>query len=205
MDAPISNARLGITSARPLNVNVRPEEHPPVLPDTAETLRLLLRRPVLTDAERIFQTYAQDREVTRYLEWVPHTSVETSKKFVAFCQDRWTNSVAFPYVITRRGDGELLGMIEVRPNGHRANFGYVLARSYWGNGFMPEAIAAIVEITFELPAIYRIEATCDLQNKASARALEKSGFLREGLLRRYTIHPNISPEPRDSLLYALTK
>lgn len=176
-----------------------------MFPDTVETLRLHLRRPVTTDAERIFQRYAQDPEVTRYLEWIPHTSVETTKKFIAFCQDRWANAVAFPYVITRKEDGELLGMIEVRPNRHRANFGYVLARSYWGNGFMPEAIAAIVKITLGPPTIYRIEATCDVENKASARALEKSGFFREGLLRRYIIHPNISPEPRDSLLYALTK
>lgn len=176
-----------------------------MFPDTVETLRLHLRRPVPMDADRIFQTYAQDREVTRYLVWVPHTSVETTKKFIVFCQDRWVNSVAFPYVITRKEDGQLLGMIEVRPNGHRADFGYVLARSYWGNGFMPEAITALVKITLGRPTIYRMEATCDVENKASARALEKSGFSREGLLRRYIIHPNISSEPRDSLLYAVTK
>jgi ribosomal-protein-alanine N-acetyltransferase len=176
-----------------------------VFPDTVETPRLHLRRPVPTDAERIFQTYAQDREVTRYVEWVPHASVETTRKFIALCQDRWINSVTFPYVITRKEDRELLGMIEVRLNAHRANLGYVLARAYWGNGFMPEALAALVKITLQPPTIYRIEATCDVENKASARALEKSGFLREGLLRRYIIHPNISPEPRDSLLYALTK
>ena len=176
-----------------------------VFPDTVETLRLHLRRPVTADAERIFQAYAQDGEVTRYLEWLPHTSVETTTKFVAFCQERWASSVAFPYVITRKEDGALLGMIEVRPKAHRANFGYVLARLYWGNGFMPEAIAAMVKITFVPPAMYRMEATCDVDNKASARALEKSGFSREGLLRRYMIHPNVSPEPRDSLLYAFTK
>ena len=176
-----------------------------MFPDTVETLRLHLRRPVPADAERIFQTYAQDREVTRYLVWVPHSSVEATKKFIAFCQDRWMSAVAFPYAITRKQDGQLLGMIEVRPNGHRADFGYVLAREYWGNGFMPEAIAALVEITLRPPAIYRMEATCDVENKASARALEKAGFSREGLLRRYMIHPNISPEPRDSFLYALTR
>ena len=176
-----------------------------MFPDTVDTQRLHLRRPVAIDAEHIFQTYAQDREVTRYLEWSPHTSVETTRKFIAFCQDRWTSSVAFPYIITRKEDRKLLGMIEVRPKGHCANCGYVLARSYWGNGLMPEAIAAVVKITLENPAIYRMEATCDVENRASARALEKSGFLREGFLRRYTIHPNISHEPRDSLLYALTK
>lgn len=178
---------------------------PPLFPDTIETPRLHLRRPVPADAERIFQTYAQDPEVTRYLEWVPHTSVETTRKFVTFCQERWTKSVAFPYVITRKEDAKLLGMIEVRPNGHRADFGYVLARSYWGSGLMPEAIAAIVKITFAHATIYRMAATCDVENRASARALEKSGFSREALLRRYIIHPNISPEPRDSLLYALIK
>ena len=176
-----------------------------MFPDTVETLRLLLRRPVPSDAEAIFQAYAQDREVTRYLVWVPHSSIETTQKFIAFCQDRWTSAVAFPYVITGKQDGQLLGMIEVRPNGHRADFGYVLAREYWGNGFMPEAIAALAGITLRMPAIYRMEATCDVENKASARALEKAGFSREGLLRRYMIHPNISPEPRDSFLYALTK
>jgi [ribosomal protein S5]-alanine N-acetyltransferase len=176
-----------------------------VFPETVETPRLHLRRPVPTDAERIFQAYAQDQEVTRYLVWVPHTSVETTREFIAFCQDRWTNSIAFPYVITRKGDGELLGMIEVRPKGHRADFGYVLARSCWGKGFMPEAIAALVGITLSSPTIFRMEATCDVENKASVRALEKSGFSREGLLRRYIIHPNVSPEPRDCLLYALTK
>ena len=176
-----------------------------MFPDSVETQRLHLRRPVPNDAQRIFEKYAQDPDVTRYLVWVPHTSVETTRKFIAFCQDRWTKSVAFPYVITRKEDGELLGMIEVRPNGHRADFGYVLARSYWGNGFMPEAITALAKITLGNGAIYRMEATCDIENKASARALEKAGFSREGLLRKYIVHPNISPEPRDSLLYALTR
>jgi RimJ/RimL family protein N-acetyltransferase len=113
--------------------------------------------------------------------------------------------VAFPYVITRKDDGELLGMIEIRPNRHRADFGFVLARPHWGNGIMPEAISALIQITLGQPLIYRMEATCDLENKASARALEKAGLRREGLLRRYIIHPNISSEPRDSLLYAITK
>jgi RimJ/RimL family protein N-acetyltransferase len=176
-----------------------------VFPDSVETPRLHLRRAIESDAERIFQKYAQDHEVTRFLEWVPHTSLETTRKFIAFCQDRWTKAVAFPYVITRKEDGDLLGMIEVRPNGHRASLGYVLARSHWGKGLMPEAIKAIVNISLASPSIYRVQATCDVENKASARALEKSGFVREGLLRRYTVHPNISAEPRDSFLYGLTK
>ena len=176
-----------------------------MFPNTVETRRLHLRRPVSGDADLIFRAYAQDTQVTRYLVWVPHASVETTKNFISDCENRWINLAAFPYVITRKEDGELLGMIDIRPNGHRADFGFVLARAYWGKGLMPEAISALVEVTLAQPSIYRLEATCDLDNKASARALEKAGLSREGVLRKYIIHPNISPEPRDSLLYAITK
>jgi RimJ/RimL family protein N-acetyltransferase len=176
-----------------------------MLPETLETLRLLLRRPLPRDADVIFHAYAQDREVTRFLVWLPHSSVETTRKFIADCETRWETAKAFPYVITRKADRELLGMIEFRPNGHRADFGFVLARRYWGQGLMPEAVSALISIVLAQPSVYRVEATCDVDNKASARALEKAGLSREGLLRRNIIHPNISPEPRDSFLYAITK
>jgi RimJ/RimL family protein N-acetyltransferase len=176
-----------------------------MFPQVVETRRLLLRKPLSEDADSIFQTYAQDREVTRYLVWMPHESVETTREFIANCQSRWEYARAFPYVITKKGSGELLGMIEIRPNAHRADFGFVLARPYWGQGLMPEAVSALVAIGLAQPSLFRIEATCDVENRASARVLEKAGLSREGLLRRYIIHPNISLEPRDSLIYAIVK
>ena len=176
-----------------------------MFPESIETQRLLLRKPLPKDADSIFQAYAQDREVTRYLEWRPHASVGTTREFIANCQSQWASAKAFPYVITKKDNGELLGMIEIRPNGHRANFGFVLARPYWGRGLMPEAASALVSIALAQPSIFRVAATCDVENSASARVLEKAGLSREGLLRRNIIHPNISPEPRDSLLYAITR
>ena len=176
-----------------------------MLPEPIDTKRLLLRRPLPEDADAIFEAYAQDREVTRYLVWRPHTAVETTREFIAHCLRRWESEKAFPYVITRKGDGELLGMIELRPNGHRAEFGFVLARRFWGQGVMAEAASALVAIALAQPSIFRVEATCDVENRRSARVLEKAGFSREGLLRRNIIHPNISPEPRDSLLCAITR
>jgi [ribosomal protein S5]-alanine N-acetyltransferase len=176
-----------------------------MLPETIETDRLLLRRPLLQDADVIFHTYAQDSEVTRYLVWSPHPSIETTRAFISDCIHRWNLGNAFPYVITRMADRELLGMIELRPSGHRADVGFVLARRYWRQGLIPEAVSALASIALAQSSMYRVEATCDVDNKASAHALEKAGFTREGLLRRHIIHPNISPEPRDSLLYAITK
>jgi len=176
-----------------------------VFPEDFETERLRLRRPVLSDAESIFHAYAQDPEVTRYLVWRPHAGIETTRVFVADCDARWSALSGFPYAITLKRSDDPIGMIDLRPKGHRLEFGYVLARKYWGNGFMPEAIRAIVSASFGTKTIFRVEATCDVENKASARALEKAGLACEGTLRRYIVHPNLSPEPRDSLLYAITK
>jgi [ribosomal protein S5]-alanine N-acetyltransferase len=53
--------------------------------------------------------------------------------------------------------------------------------------------------------IWRIGAVCDVENRASARVMEKAGLAREGILRRWLVHPNISGEPRDCFSYALTR
>ena len=67
---------------------------------------------------------------------------------------------------------------------------------------MPEAIDALCNAALALPACFRIQATCDAENGASARTLEKSGFTCEGKLARHTVLPNLGDEPRASLIYA---
>jgi RimJ/RimL family protein N-acetyltransferase len=67
---------------------------------------------------------------------------------------------------------------------------------------MTEAARALVSETLARPAIWRVWAVCDVDNTASARVLEKAGLEREGTLRRYIVHPAVSPEPRDVHLYA---
>lgn len=67
---------------------------------------------------------------------------------------------------------------------------------------MAEAAKTVVDWASNLEFIYRIWAVCDLENKASARVLEKVGMQREGILRRYIVHPNVSAEPRDCCVYS---
>ena len=93
-------------------------------------------------------------------------------------------------------------MLEARMQGTTVDIGYVLAPSHWGKGFMPEAIQALTGVALQKPSVYRVQATCDTENVPSQRALEKSGFRREGRFERYTVHPNISPEPRACFMYA---
>lgn len=96
-------------------------------------------------------------------------------------------------------------MLEIRPDHFKAGMGYVLARAHWGRGLMPEAAGEIVRMILSDPSMYRAEAFCDVENAASARVLEKVGMLREGVMRRYIIHPALSHEPRDCYLYAIAK
>jgi RimJ/RimL family protein N-acetyltransferase len=174
-------------------------------PEIVETSRLQLRRPRADDAEVIFEAYAQDPAVTRFLIWRPHQSPQTTREFIGQCLERWSTGSAFPYVIAGKNHGQAIGMLEVRPDRFKAGMGYVLARAHWGQGFMPEAAGEIVRMILSDPSMFRVESFCDIENAASARVLEKVGMLREGVMRRYIIHPTLSHEPRDCYLYAIVK
>jgi [ribosomal protein S5]-alanine N-acetyltransferase len=174
-------------------------------PDTLITSRLILRLPQVEDAQAIYDGYAQDPEVVKYLTWRPHPDIETTRAFLLRCLQCWENSTAFPWVIVAKGNRSLVGMIELRIEPYRADLGYGLARPFWGQGFATESVKAVLGWALDQPAIFRVWAVCDIENTASARVLEKAGMVREGILRRYILHPNISSEPRDAYCYAKVK
>jgi len=171
-------------------------------PDQFETTRLVLRRPRMSDADDIFDNYASDPEVTRYLTWPPHTDPSTLTSFLRLLLTRWDSGEEYSWVLTLPSEDRVIGMIGCRVREHAADIGYVLGRKYWGHGYVTEAAKAIVDWASALESIYRVWAVCDVENKASSRVLEKVGMQREGILRRSIVHPNISPEPRDGYVYA---
>lgn len=173
-------------------------------PETFETERLILRKPRLEDADAIFANYAQDPEVTRYVTWSPHTDVAQTRGFMENRLRAWETGEAFEWGITQRGADEVIGMIALVPQDYKAGLGYVLARPYWGQGLMSEAVQAIVAWALAQPEIFRVWAVCDVENPASARVMEKCGMSFEGTLRRWTRRPTCD-EPVDCLCYAVTK
>lgn len=174
-----------------------------VLPAQFQTERLLLRAPRKEDARVLFDSYTQDIEVARYMVWRPHASIAQTEAFVAECIHAWDNGLRKPYVLALRGGGHhAIGMLEARILGHVVDIGYVLAREHWGAGLMPEAVRALTELALSRPGLFRVQASCDIDNRPSARTLEKSGFVREGRLDRYTVHPKLGTEPRPCFMYA---
>jgi ribosomal-protein-alanine N-acetyltransferase len=173
-----------------------------IWPSTIETERLVLRPPTAPDAPAIFDSYARDPEVVRYLTWRPHGSISDTHSFVESIRSRWDAGSELTWALTLRGDDRLIGMIALRPGAFKSDIGYVLARPLWGRGLMTEAGRAIVDLAFADPAVHRVWAVCDADNRASARVLEKIGMTCEGVLRRWIVHPNVSDQPRDALCYA---
>ena len=176
------------------------------LPEQLQTERLVLRAPCTADTAAIFEAYTQDTEVARYMVWRPHRSVGETQAFIAWCMQAWAGGVARPYVLAFRDNPQRpIGMLEARLSAHTVDMGYVLAREQWRQGLMSEAIGALVEAALAQPACFRVQATCHVDNAASARTLEKSGFVREGRLERYAINPNVSDQPEPCFMYARCK
>ena len=112
-------------------------------PETFSTGRLILRRPVSSDAEAVF-AYASDPEVMRYLSRTPSTDIAETRGFLDRCARMWESGDALVWAITlNREEVALIGMIEVRPSDHGLELGYVLNRSSWGHGYMTEAVTAV--------------------------------------------------------------
>jgi ribosomal-protein-alanine N-acetyltransferase len=174
----------------------------PRAPETLITERLILRRPQLTDAVALFEEYCQDPEVTKYLIWRPHKDIQETISFLTGCLARWESGEELTWGITQKGEEQVIGMVACRLRGHAADIGYVIARRYWNRGFVTEAVRAVVEWAAKLEPIFRVWAVCDTANGASARVLEKVGMTREGVLRRWILHPNVSVEPRDCFVYS---
>jgi RimJ/RimL family protein N-acetyltransferase len=174
------------------------------VPEILTTERLTLRRPALTDAADVY-AYAHDLEVTRYLVWPTHTEIKDSIAFLEACGPRWEAGDEYCWGITITPEARVVGSIGCRVREYTADFGYVLHRAHWGCGYATEAAQAVVTWLRTLPGICRIWATCDAENLASVRVLEKTGLSCEGRLRRSTVRPNLSPTPRDTLVFACVR
>ena len=169
-----------------------------------ETNRLSFAAPTDSDAAEMFQRYASDPEVTRYLGWPRHQSIADTRAFVAFSAAGWERWPGGPYVIRARTDGELLGSTGLGfDRADEAMTGYVFAKSAWGKGYATEALGAMVDVSRRI-GLRRVYALCYPEHHASWRVLEKCGFTRDATWSRQVEFPNLMPGVlRDVLCYEL--
>ncbi len=170
-----------------------------------ETERLLLRKMRLDDAEAMF-AYASDPEVTRYVLWDTHRSIEDSESFLRFAIEGYEKGDFGGWGVVLKDSGVFIGTCGLdagyAPEHARAELGYVLSREHWGKGLMPEAARAVIAFGFGSMGLNRIQARCIAENTASARVMEKAGMTYEGTLRESEF---IKGAYRDMKLYSILR
>ncbi|AKT37275.1 GNAT family N-acetyltransferase [Chondromyces crocatus] len=150
-----------------------------------ETPRLRLRALTSEDFDVFFRIQA-DLRVMRYSGRAPYTR-EQCQEHLERIHAGIREGVSIRWGLTLRDTGELIGTSGLWNwnKQHRwAETGYELTPERWGKGYMPEALRAICGYTFAHTDIHRIEARIDPENTASARVLEKVGFVKEGVMRQ---------------------
>jgi ribosomal-protein-alanine N-acetyltransferase len=168
-----------------------------------ETERLIIRRPVAADAEAIFQCYAGDPQVTRYVSWACHRTVHDTRQFLKFSDVQWAQWPAGPLLIETTEDHRLIGGTGLAyESPDVATTGYVLGKHAWGCGFATEALQGVVQLATRL-GLRALRARCHPFHVVSQRVLEKNGFIREEEPRPANF-PNLSAgESREALYYTL--
>ena len=152
-----------------------------------ETERLILRPFVAEDAEDMYQNWASDPEVTKFLTWPTHASVEISKMLLNDWIPRYDDGGYFNWAIEWKGNGGVIGNISVvrlREDIDEAEIGYCMSKAYWGRGIMPEALKAVMDYLFDTAGMNRVSACHDANNPKSGRVMEKAGMKKEGVLRQ---------------------
>ncbi|MDE6274664.1 MAG: GNAT family N-acetyltransferase [Clostridiales bacterium] len=149
-----------------------------------QTERLTLRPFRVSDAEEMFCGWANDGEVTRFLTWTPHGSIEETRAFLLASEEGYKRADYYHWALEYEGGaiGDIC-VSSVDTHSQSGMLGYCMAKKFWGQGFMTETLKAVLKFCFEEVGFHRIYSVHSAQNPASGRVMEKCGLKYEGTLR----------------------
>ena len=172
---------------------------------TIETERLLLRKFMVEDSEAMFQNWASDKEVTKFLTWPAYTSLATAIHIL----NEWTTSYQKPdfyqWAIVPKDINEPIGSISVVSTNEKtqmAEIGYCIGRPWWNQGITSEALRAVIDFMFDQVGANRVQAKHDVNNPHSGLVMKKCGMKYEGTLRSAAVN---NQGVCDVSIYALLK
>ena len=154
---------------------------------TLETERLILRRFKVDDAEAVYKNWASDPEVTKFLTWPTHTSVNVSKSVLESWVPMYESDSYYHWAITLKDNGdEPIGSIHglVNDDADSIRVGYALSRFQWHKGIMSEALNALMEFFFDKVGANSICSYHDPNNPHSGMVMMKCGMKYDGTLRQ---------------------
>lgn len=152
-----------------------------------ETDRLILRRFVIEDAVAMYQNWASDDEVTKYLTWPTHTNLEVSQSVIKDWINSYAEETFYQWAIVLKELGEKpigsISVVDKKEESSTVHIGYCIGRTWWHQGVMSEALKAVMDFLFDVVDANRIEARHDPRNPNSGGVMKKCGMQYEGTLR----------------------
>jgi len=171
---------------------------------TINTPRISLRPISEADVDAFYTVYSNP-EVMRYWSTPPLPNRDAASRQIADIHEGFKRHELLKWAIALRNSDMLIGTATLfHPDfsNRRSEIGYALGRAHWGNGYMQEALKAVIDFAFEKLELHRIEADVDPRNTASIRTLERLGFQREGYLRERW---QVNGEIQDALFFGLLR
>ncbi len=175
---------------------------PAYLVPVLETSRIRLRPYRDADVEAMFALYS-DPKVMRYWSFPAWTERSQAEQYLARAWAAMEAGEIFPWAIADRASDELIGALtffSLHREQRRLEVGYSLSSARQGQGLAAEALRCAIGFGFDTVGLVRIEADIDPRNDASAKLLERLGFVREGLLRKRW---RVNGEVCDTAFYGL--
>jgi ribosomal-protein-alanine N-acetyltransferase len=169
---------------------------------TIEAERICLRSIEESDLEQLHAIFS-DPKVMRYWSTLPLESIEEARTLLKEIQTGNQQRTMLKWGVALKATDIMIGTVtlfHLDQSQGRAEIGYAQARSYWGHGYIHEALQSLLTYAFEEMRLRRVEADVDPRNAASIKTLERLGFQKEGFLRERW---HVGGEIQDALFYGL--
>jgi len=156
-----------------------------------QTSRLILRKFEISDAHSVFNNWASDNEVTKYMTWPAHKNMEISENYIESLIDGYKQPNTYEWGIEFKELGEVIGSISVvRCNDDvgSVHVGYCIGNKWWNKGITSEAFTAVIKFLMDEVKANRIEARHDPRNPNSGKVMQKCGLQYEGTLKESDIN-----------------
>lgn len=154
---------------------------------TMETDRLILRSFKASDGALMYQNWASDEEVTKFLTWPVHTGRDVSDKLTLLWEKESQDLNQYQWCIVWKETNEPIGSISavhMRKEIGEIEIGYCIGRAYWNKGIVSEALTRLITFFFDEVGANRVMARHDINNPASGAVMKKCGMQFEGIGRQ---------------------
>jgi [ribosomal protein S5]-alanine N-acetyltransferase len=153
-----------------------------------ETERLILRGLKMEDAPNVFNNWASDKDVAKFMRWDAHADIEVTREWMKVCEE--SNKTHYDWGIVLKESNEPIGSIGTFLNAEEPNryeIGYAIGKKYWGYRYATEALKCVIDFLSNSVGIQHFICSHAKDNPASGAVMRRVGFvyIKDGSYRSF--------------------